>query len=88
MVWFKRDLHLHLHLHDRAPLVVAQANTHALGLFVIEPEWLQSPECDASHVDSALACLTELRAALAQRGMPLLLRVGSRVQALAQLQFE
>jgi deoxyribodipyrimidine photo-lyase len=82
LVWFKRDLRL----HDHAPLVAAQAHTRALGLFVIEPEWLQSPECDPSHVDFALGCLTELRAALALRGMPLLVRVGSLVQVLAQLQ--
>ena len=84
LVWFKRDLRL----HDHAPLVAAQAHTHALGLFVIEPEWLQSAECDASHVEFALGCLAELRVALAQRGMPLLVRVGSMVQVLAQLQPE
>ena len=84
LVWFKRDLRL----HDHAPLVTAQAHTKALGLFVIEPEWLQSPECDSSHVDFALGCVAELRAALAQRGMPLLVRVGSVVQVLAQLHTE
>ena len=84
LVWFKRDLRL----HDHAPLVAALGRTHALGLFVIEPEWLQSPECDASHVDFALGCIAELRTALSQRGMPLLVRVGSMVQVLAQLQQE
>ena len=59
LVWFKRDLRV----HDHAPLVAAQAHTRGLGLFVIEPEWLHSPECDASHVDFALGCLSELRAA-------------------------
>ncbi len=81
LVWFKRDLRL----HDHAPLVAAQAYTDALALFVVEPEWLQSPECDASHVDFALACLTELRDALAERGLPLLVRVGCAVDVLAQL---
>ncbi len=84
LVWFKRDLRV----HDHAPLVAAQTCADALALFVIEPEWLQSPECDASHVDFALGCLAELRAALARRGMPLLVRVGSAVQVLAQLQSE
>ena len=82
LVWFKRDLRL----HDHAPLVAAQAHQRGLGLFVIEPEWLNSPECDASHVDFALGCLTELRAALAERGLPLLVRVGSMVEVLTQLQ--
>ena len=84
LVWFKRDLRI----HDHAALVAAQAHPDALALFVIEPEWLQSPECDASHVDFALACLTELRTALAKRGMPLLVRTGSCIEVLAQLHAE
>lgn len=79
LVWFKRDLRV----HDHAPLVAALAHTDALALFIIEPEWLQSPECDPSHVDFALGCLTELRAALAVRGLLLLVRVGSAVPVLA-----
>lgn len=81
LVWFKRDLRV----HDHAPLVAAQGFDDVLGLFIIEPERLRSPECDASHVDFALGCLTELRAALALRGMPLLVRVGPAVAVLAQL---
>ncbi len=84
LVWFKRDLRV----HDHAPLVAARSYADALALFVIEPEWLSSPDCDASHVDFALACLSELRAALAERGMPLLVRVGSAVAVLSQLQRE
>ena len=84
LVWFKRDLRV----HDHAPLAAALAHSDALGLFVLEPEWLQSPECDASQVDFALGCLAELRAALARRGLPLLVRVGSMVAVLQQLQQE
>ncbi len=84
LVWFKRDLRI----HDHAALCAAQSHTDALALFVIEPEWLQSPECDASHVDFALGCLSELRAALAQRCMPLLVRVGSCVDVLTKLHTE
>ena len=83
-MWFKRDLRV----HDHAPLLAALAHTDALGLFVIEPEWLQSPECDSSHVDFALACLQNYVLALALRGLPLLVRVGSAVTALAQLHNE
>ena len=43
LIWFKRGLRL----HDHAPLVAAQAHNEALTLFVIEPEWPPSPECDA-----------------------------------------
>ena len=84
LVWFKRDLRI----HDHAALVAAQSHRDALALFVIEPEWLQSPECDASHVDFALCCLAELRVALGQLGLPLLVRVGSAVAVLEQLHHE
>ena len=59
LVWFKRDLRL----ADHAPLVAALAHGDAVGLFIIEPEWLHSPECSPSHVAFTLACLAELRAA-------------------------
>ncbi|CDS50774.1 Deoxyribodipyrimidine photolyase [Polaromonas sp. CG9_12] len=73
MVWLKRDLRI----DDHAPLLAAQGFDTTVALFVIEPEWLQSPECDASHVETCLTCLAELRVALAQRGVPLLVRTGS-----------
>jgi deoxyribodipyrimidine photo-lyase len=84
LVWFKRDLRV----NDHAALVAAQSQHDVLGLFIIEPDWLQSPECDAIHVDFALGCLYELRAALALRGMPLLVRVGPAVEVLEKLHAE
>ena len=84
LVWFKRDLRI----HDHAALASAQSHGDALALFVLEPEWLQSPECDARHVGFVLDCLAELRVALAGLGMPLLVRVGSAVPMLAQLHQE
>lgn len=72
LVWFKRDLRL----RDHAPLAAAAAAERALAVFVIEPAWLQSPEFDGQHLDFTLAALAELRAALARRGLPLLVRVG------------
>ena len=84
LVWFKRDLRV----RDHAPLVAAQGCDDAAGIFILEPQWLQSPECDAMHVAFALASVAELRARLARRGMPLLVRVGPAVAVLAQLQAE
>jgi deoxyribodipyrimidine photo-lyase len=81
LVWFKRDLRV----HDHAPLVAAQSFAAALGLYVIEPEWLASPDCDAMHVDFALACVTELRQDLAKRGLPLVVRVGNAEKILTEL---
>jgi deoxyribodipyrimidine photo-lyase len=82
IVWFKRDLRV----RDHAALAQAQAADGALGLFVVEPQWLQSPECDAQHVEFTLACLAELKATLAPLGLPLWVVVGEAVAVLAQLQ--
>jgi deoxyribodipyrimidine photo-lyase len=60
----------------------------AASLFVIEPEGLSSPEFDAQHLDFTLACLAPLRAELAARGLPLLVRVGSAVDVLSTLRRE
>ena len=68
LVWFKRDLRV----CDHVPLAEAALFERALGLVLIEPEWLNSPECDARHVSFLLGCVQELQQALAQRGMPLL----------------
>ena len=57
LVWFKRDLRV----RDHAPLAAAMDFERALGLVVIEPDWLQSPECDPRHVAFLLDCVTELR---------------------------
>jgi deoxyribodipyrimidine photo-lyase len=84
LIWFKRDPRV----HDHAPLAAAVGFQDALALYVFEPEWLQSPECDASHVEFTLGCLRELRARLAERGLPLLVQVGPAVRVLAQLHTE
>ncbi len=73
LVWLKRDLRQ----RDHAPLHAAQTASAAAALYVIEPEWLASPEFSASHLHFSLQCLAELRRALAARGLPLLLRVGT-----------
>ena len=84
IVWFKRDLRL----HDHAPLVAAQAFERSLALYVIEPEWLASPECDPRHLAFALGCVAELRDSLAVIGLPLIVRVGSLLQVLGDLRRE
>ena len=84
VVWFKRDLRL----HDHAPLAAAQAFERGLGLYVIEPDWLQSPECDPRHLAFALDCVADLRRSLAAIGLPLIVRVGTVPQVLSDLQRE
>ena len=84
LVWFKRDLRL----HDHAPLALAQSVTQSMALFIIEPAWLQSPECHPRHVAYTLQCLAALRHTLAQRGLPLCVKVGEATQVLGGLRRE
>jgi deoxyribodipyrimidine photo-lyase len=84
VVWFKRDLRW----RDHAPLAAALHFEQALALYVIEPTWLQSGECDVRHVSIALACVAELRLQLAARGLPLVVRVGGVPQVLQTLRHE
>ncbi len=81
LVWFKRDLRL----QDHAALAAAQGFSEVLAVFVIEPEWLASPECEVQHVAFTLKCLEPLRADLAQRGLALHVRVGPVLQQLQAL---
>ena len=84
LVWFKRDLRV----RDHAPLAEALSFGSALGLVVIEPEWLDSPECDPRHVGFLLDCVAELQRDLAARGLPLLVRCGPMPQVLQTLRLE
>lgn len=81
LVWLKRDLRI----ADHAPLHAAAACDEAVAIFVVEPEWVGSPECDAQHLAFALANLAELRTALAAKGLPLLIRRGTVPEVLAAL---
>ena len=66
---------------DHAPLAVA-GGVVAASLWIVEPEWLNSPEFHPRQLAFASACVAELRATLAQRGLPLLVRHGSAVSVL------
>ena len=83
VVWLKKDLRS----SDHAPLAAAaDLSGAALAVYVVEPEWLASPECDTQHVAFTLACLAKLRPLLAARGLPLLVRVGPVLSVFEDLQ--
>jgi len=84
LVWFKRDLRV----RDHAPLREAMRFDNAVGLLVIEPQWLASPECDPRHVGFLLDCVAELQQGLAARGLTLIVRCGSMPQVLQTLRHE
>ncbi len=84
LVWFKRDLRI----RDHAPLAEAASFERAAGLVVIEPQWLDSAECDPRHVAYWLDCVAALQRDLAGLGLTLIVRIGSMPQVLQSLQDE
>ncbi|MDG2383324.1 MAG: deoxyribodipyrimidine photo-lyase/cryptochrome family protein [Pirellulaceae bacterium] len=81
VVWFKRDLRL----DDHAPLAKAAKLGRCLCLYVYEPELINSPEFDASHLNFINQSLTEIDQQLKQIGGALTLRVGRMPDVLDQL---
>ena len=80
LVWLKRDLRL----DDHAPLQAAAAMGPAVVVWIVEPQWMQSPECDPGHVEFGLGCVAELRT----RGLPVLVREGPALAVLEALRRE
>ncbi len=81
LVWFKRDLRT----KDHAPLLAAAACDSAAGLYVVEPEWLASPEFDPQHLAFAAQCWQPLQAQLATQGLPLGVAQGNMLVVLQAL---
>lgn len=81
IVWFKRDLRV----ADHWPLLEAARRGPVVGLYVYEPEILEAPEFEASHLVFINESLREVREALRQRGGELLIRRGEMVSVLAEL---
>ena len=84
VVWFKRDLRL----HDHAPLCAAVAQGPVLPLYVFEPELWQQPDASFRHWSFTRDSLQELDETLQGLGGKLIVRHGSIVAALTQLQRE
>ncbi len=79
LVWFKRDLRLadHPALAASGPVV--------LPVYIIEPEYWRQPDTSARQWEFTREALVSLRAALAARGQPLVIRQGDAVSELARL---
>ena len=84
LVWLKRDLRL----MDHAPLAAAATLGPSAALWIVEPQWLGSPEFHPRQLAFAQACVAELRRALGARGLPLLVRTGPAIQVLQALHAE
>lgn len=82
LVWFKRDLRT----VDHAPLLEAARRGAVLPLYVIEPELWQQSDVSARHWSFCRECLIDLRGALADLGMPLVVRRGPVLAVLQRAQ--
>jgi len=83
VVWFKRDLRA----ADHAPLAdacaaAAGAGAAVLPLYLAEPEYWALPDTGGRHWAFIAESLAELRAELAARGQPLVVRIGGAVDVL------
>ena len=81
LVWFKRDLRV----DDHAPLFAAAARGPLLPLYIVEPSVIQADDFSARHWTFIRASLSELRAELASRGQPLIVRVGEAIAVFTAL---
>lgn len=81
VVWFKRDLRI----EDHRPLLEASRRGPVLPLYIIEPEWLASPDFDPSHFTFVRASLVELDQQLRRLGQGLVVKVGEAVDVLRHL---
>ncbi|HEX4870702.1 MAG TPA: deoxyribodipyrimidine photo-lyase [Nevskiaceae bacterium] len=81
IVWFKRDLRL----HDHAPLAEAAEQGTVLPLYILEPGLWQQDDASGRQWQFVADGLRELRADLAARGQPLVVRRGEAVAVLEEL---
>jgi deoxyribodipyrimidine photo-lyase len=84
VVWFKKDLRI----TDHQPLAAAAREGQVVCLFIHEPEWWATPECDDSHRIFLSECLADLDASLRQLGVSLLQRCGNATEVLDRLASE
>ena len=82
ILWFKRDLRLADH---PAAALAGQGGAGVLPLFVVEPALWAEPDMAGRHWAFVAECLSDLRAATALRGAPLVVRVGDMVEVLDDL---
>ncbi len=81
VVWFKRDLRL----IDHRPLAEAARTGAVVPLYIVEPGYWALPDTAARHWEFLAEGLSDLRAGLAARGQPLVVRVGDAVSVFEDL---
>lgn len=84
LVWFKRDLRT----HDHVPLREAALRGRVLPLYIVEPDYWHGADTSGRHWDVVRESLLELRDALHQLGLPLIIRTGDAIDVLECLRRE
>ena len=84
LVWFKRDLRT----HDHVPLREAALRGRVLPLYIVEPDYWKGADTSGRHWEVVRESLLELRDALHQLGLPLIIRKGDAVGVLEGLRCE
>jgi deoxyribodipyrimidine photo-lyase len=81
IVWFKRDLRV----VDHKPLVDASIVGPIIPLYVVEPDYWRLPDTSRRQWLAIHAALDELSQSLSKLGAPLITRVGSVIDVLADI---
>lgn len=66
IVWFKKDLRV----SDHRPLFESSSEAPSLGVFIIEDEWLASPEFSDFHLQFLIDSLNDLKNQMSNLGIP------------------
>lgn len=81
VVWLKKDLRT----VDHRPLFEATRRGATIAIYVIEPQWLNSPEFDSQHYRFLKESLDDLRIELLTYQIPLLVMTGDVISQLNKL---
>ena len=81
LVWLKRDLRL----TDHAALTLAAGLGRVLPVYIVEPSLWSGPDASARQWEFVAESLADLRAALADQGLPLIVRLGEAIPTLDRL---
>ncbi len=81
LVWFKRDLRT----HDHVPLREAAARGPVLPLYIVESDYWKAADTSARHWEVVRESLLELRDALHQLGLSLIIRQGEAIEVLESI---
>ena len=84
LVWFKRDLRT----FDHVPLREALLRGPVLPLYIAEPEYWQGADTSGRHWEVIRESLLELREALHELGLPLIIRTGNAISVLEKIRSE